>query len=112
MRKISGAFGPAYSSHSYGAISAPRPPPDTSVCDFLLGQQARSLPEGEGGGDCDLTPLGPPRAATERFLTTETQPQKRRLENRARRVGKPTGSPRKTNKNPENPQKLRDPAPT
>jgi hypothetical protein len=39
------------------------------------------------------------------------RPQKHRLSNRARRVGIKAGNQRKTTKNPENRQKLRDPAP-
>ena len=44
---------------------------------------------------------------TGRFLSTETPPQKRTLK-KAGSVGNPAGNPRKTPKNPENPQKLRD----
>ncbi len=45
------------------------------------------------------------------FLSTETPPQKRRLQNRPRGAGNPAGNPQKTSKNQENRQKLRHPAP-
>ncbi len=51
------------------------------------------------------------KPATGWFLSTETPPQKHRLQNSARRVGNKAGNPQKTTKNQENPQKLRDPAP-
>ncbi len=46
-----------------------------------------------------------------KMKSTETPPQKHRLSNRPRGVENPAGNP-KPNKRPENPQKLRDPAPT
>ncbi len=47
-----------------------------------------------------------------KMKSTETPPQKHGLSNRPRGVENPAGKPRKPNKGPEIPQKLRDPAPT
>jgi hypothetical protein len=54
----------------------------------------------------------PQSARANSIRAKETQPQEHTPSNRAKRVGQPAGSPRKTSQIRGNQQKLRDPAPT